>query len=216
MAISEAIRFRETGFGIPSEEASGGVALVVLGILALAGIQPTLLNSIGVIVAGIALTVEGGMLSARYAKALSKAAPQNVNAAELSGGMSSSLLAGLAGIVLGILAILDIATTPLIAVALIIFGAAVLFDYVARAQIRALRMVGEGTAGESARIAISAASSTNTAGLLIGVGLITLGILVLAHAAPEVLASAALVGLGTYLVLEGAAATGWLVEMFAQ
>ncbi len=216
MAITEAMRIRETGIGIAGEEAGEGVALAVLGILALAGVQPMLLNSIAVIVAGIALTVEGAMLSARYAKALSKAAPQSVNAAALSGGMSSSLLAGLAGIVFGILAILGVAAEMLIGVALIVFGGAVLFDYVARAHIRALRMVGEGAPGESARLAISAASSTNTAGVLISAGLITLGVLTLAHVAPEVLPAAAFLGLGAYLILEGAASSGLLMEMVAE
>ncbi|HLI63310.1 MAG TPA: hypothetical protein VKV05_07905 [Terriglobales bacterium] len=210
------MKFREMGMGVAGEEAGEGLALVVLAILALAGIEPMLLNSIAVIVAGIALAVEGAMLSARYAKALAKAAPQAVDARALSGGMSSSLVAGLAGIVLGILAILSIAPETLIGVALIAFGAAVLFDYMARVQIRALRMVGEGASGESARIAISAASSTNTAGVLIAAGLVTLGILVLAHAAPEILASAAFLGLGTYLVLEGASSSGLLTELAAE
>jgi hypothetical protein len=75
---------------------------------------------------------------------------------------------------------------------------------------------GEPVAGESARVAMSAASSTNTAGVLVGVGLITLGILVLAHLAPYVLASAAFLGLGAYLVLEGTAASGWLTELLAE
>lgn len=212
MAISEAARFRDLSLGTAGEEAGEGVALVALGILALAGIAPMMLNSIAVIVAGIALLVEGAMLSARYAQALAKAAPEHVHTTGFSSGVSSTLLAGLAGIVLGILAILGVATEVLIGVALIVFGTAVLFDYVARAQMRALRMVGSGATGESTRIAMSAASTTNTAGVLIGAGLITLGILSLAHAAPAVLASAAFIALGTYLLLEGTAAFGWLME----
>ena len=215
MAISEAVRFHEVGLGTASEEAGEGVALDVLGILALARVEPVLLNSIAVIVAGIALVVEGAMLSARYSKALAMVVPENINAMELSGSTSSSLLAGLAGIVLGILAILGIATAELIGVALILFGTAVLFDYVARAHLRAMRMVTSASPGDSARIAMSAASTTNTAGVLTAVGLITLGILALAHVAPEILASAAFLGLGAYLVLEGTAASGWLMQMFA-
>ena len=215
MAISEAARWREMGLGTASEEAGEGVALVVLGILALAHVEPTILNSIAVIFAGIVLVVEGAMLSARYSKALARVSPETVNLTESSGTMTSSVLAGIAGIVLGILAIIGVATEPLIAVALIVFGAAVLFDYTARAHLRALRMMGGAMPGESARIAMSAASTTNTAGVLVGVGLVTLGILSLVHIVPVVLAAASFIGLGAYLLLEGTAASGWLLEVLA-
>jgi hypothetical protein len=214
MAISAAASFREMGLGTAGEEAGEGVALVVLGILALARIAPTLLNSVAVLVAGVALVVEGVTLSARYAKTLSRVAPHNLNMAEMSGGMSSSLIGGLVGIVLGILAIIGVASEPLVGVALIVFGASVLLDYTARTQMRALRMAGEAATGEPARIALSAASTTNTAGMLVAVGLVTLGILMLVHLVPNVLASAAFIALGAYLLLEGTALSSWLLESF--
>lgn len=217
MDIAETARFRDVGLVNASEQVAEGVALVVLGIIALSSSDPTILNSIAVIVGGIALAIEGATLSARYARALSSAAAAgNFNAAELSRGMSASLLAGLAGIVLGILAILGVASIELIGIALIVFGAAVLFDQGARSRLRMLRMTGGGAQGESGAIAMAAVSSTSTAAVLVAVGLITLGILALAKVVPATLSSAAFLGLGTYLVLEGTAASSWLMEMFAE
>lgn len=218
MDIAETARFRDVGLVNASEQVAEGVALVVLGIIALSSTNPTILNSIAVIVGGIALAIEGATLSARYAKALaSAAAAGNFNAAELSRGMSASLLAGLTGIVLGILAILGVASVELIGIALIVFGAAVLFDQGARSRLRMLRMTSGGAQGESSgAMALAAISSTSTAAVLVAVGLITLGILALAKVVPATLSSAAFLGLGTYLVLEGTAASSWLMEIFAE
>jgi uncharacterized membrane protein HdeD (DUF308 family) len=217
MDIAETARFREVGFLNASEQVAEGVALVVLGIIALSSVNPTILNSIAVIVGGIALAVEGATLSARYAKALATGrSAARLDSAELSRGMSASLLAGLAGIVLGILAILGVAASALIGVALIVFGTAVMFDHGARAHIRALRMMSAETPSDASAIAISAATSTSTAAVLVAVGLIALGIMVLAKVAPATLSSAAFLGLGTYLLLEGTAASSWLMETFAE
>lgn len=213
MAISEAARFPEIGFGSVSEETGGGIALIVLGILALAKIQPMLLNSIAVIVAGATLAVAGAAMSGKYARALAQAAPAGLNVNQFAPGMAAGVLGGASGVVLGILALIGVGSETLIAVALIVFGASVLFDYGAQAQLRALRTVGAGGTTDAARVAMSAAATTNAAALLLGVGLITLGILSLTHLVPVILSSAAFVAFGTYLLLEGGIAAGFLTQL---
>ncbi|MGH7988231.1 MAG: hypothetical protein ACREQX_18345 [Candidatus Binataceae bacterium] len=206
------------GSGMSLVTTAGGVALIVLGILALAEIHPPMLISIATIVAGIALLVEGAGLAAKYASAL-KGMPGTamLSAAELGGGLNAGALAGASGIVLGILAILGIVPDVLTAVALIVFGAAVLFDFFAKAQIRVLRMLPpEASAGEqdaAARVALSAVSALNTAPVLIAVGLITLGIIALAGVVSVELVAIAFLGFGTYLFLDGTAAGSWLFEL---
>jgi hypothetical protein len=90
-------------------------------------------------------------------------------------------------------------------VAVIAFGAAVLFDYVAHAQLRALRMTSAETPDQAARLALPAASSTSTATVLIGVTLISLGVLAVAGTNTNVLVAVALLSLGSYLFLESTA-----------
>jgi hypothetical protein len=191
-------------------ETGGGIALIVLSILALAKMDPMLLNAIAVILAGIALLIEDRSLLTKYAGALSYAPAYGPGTSTAPDGVSAGTLAGISGIVLGILAILGIAAATLTAVAIVIFGAAVLFDFAARAQIMALRMVDRESSEQSAKLALTAASSTNTSAMLVGVALITLGILALAGLTTSILVTVALLGLGAYLFLQNAAVAGSL------
>jgi len=191
--------------GVTIDQTIGGLALVILGILALAKIDPMLLNSIAVIVAGVALIIVSAGLGIELSRALVTSTGSTLNSSEMTSGLNAGILGGIAGIVLGILAILGVAETTLIAVALIVFGAAVLFDFVASAQIRALRMMTAESPPLSSHMAMGVASSSNTASMLAGVALVTLGILALSGIAGDILVSVALLSLGAYLFLEGSA-----------
>src|SRR5215467_8196318 len=128
MAISEAGREELFGrvvtkdMGLTVDETVGGLALIILSILALAGIYPALLTSIAAIVAGVAIVFMSLALNREFSNALSVSG-RGVIASD-AGGVGAGTIAGIAGIVLGILAILDVAQPTLIAVALIVFGAA--------------------------------------------------------------------------------------------
>jgi hypothetical protein len=219
MAMSESERTQ-----LAAEHEAGGtaifmatmpaaLALVVLGILA--RVDPLLLISIAVIVAGVVLVSDSAALARQMAGALAARA-SHLNTSELPYGLSAGVLGGISGVVLGILAILDVAPHTLIAVAAIVFGAAVLFDFVARSQLRALRMTTGETPEQSARLALATVSSTSTAAIFTGVGLVTLGILALAGIAGEVLTAVALLGLGAYVLLEDAAMVERLTSLFGQ
>ena len=210
MAISESERTRLARENEAAEMAlsvgamPAALALVILGILALAKIYPLLLISIAVIVAGVLLVIDSAALTQQIATALSGRAGDNLDAGELPAALNAGVLGGITGIVLGILATLGVAPEILIAVAAIVFGTAVLFDFAARSQAHALRMMTRETTEQSAKLALAAASSTGTAALFAGVALITLGILTLAGIGGEVLIAVAFLGLGVYVLLEDA------------
>jgi hypothetical protein len=163
MSMTEAAKrdFLEVGPGILGEQSGAGIALAVLGILALANVDPALLNSIAVVVAGIALTAAGVSLSTRYARTLRTAAGEGPNLREWSAELSAGVLGGAAGVVLGILAILGIATEILIPIGLIVFGAAVLLDFGAEAHIKA---VGGDAAKELIRFGVNPSGWTGRSG----------------------------------------------------
>jgi hypothetical protein len=217
MAIAEAgkrelfAKLATENMGITIDETIGGLALIVLAILALDGIDPPLLSAIATVVAGVALMFMGATLSSDLTNALSSSG-RHLESSELTSGLSAGVLGGVAGIVLGILAILDVARPTLVAVALIVFGAAVLFDLVAMAQARALKMMARENAEQSSQLALSVATSTNTGPVLAGVGLITLGILALTGLSSEILVSVALLGLGVYLFMEGTAVVNYMLS----
>jgi hypothetical protein len=191
---------------------AGGIALIVLSILALAKLDPTLLNAIAVILAGIALLIEDGQLSSKYAHAPSYTPAYGLQASTIRDAASAGILAGISGIVLGILAILGIAAATLTAVAIVVFGAAVLLDFPARAHLSALRMMNRESSEQPAKFAFATASRANASAMLVGVALITLGVLALAGLTTSILVTVALLSLGAYLFLQNAAVVGSLFE----
>lgn len=96
-------------------EAIAGVGAIVLAILGLTRILPHYMAAIGTIVVGGAL-VEGSALGVRSRRVSSA----------LQGQPSAEVLAGAAGVVLGVLALLGMAELVLLPVAVIVFGASLL------------------------------------------------------------------------------------------
>jgi hypothetical protein len=101
-------------------DALGGIAAIVLAIIGLSGVHPEVLVSIATIVFGAALLIQGGAMLSEFALDMS---PQGSSAAS-GGGVSALFLVGVAGIVLGVLALLGVQAATLTSVALIAFGAA--------------------------------------------------------------------------------------------
>ncbi len=111
-----------------------GVAGIILGILALIGIQTTVLMSVAVIAFGAALVIGSNSVRQLYqlrTTAGRSLAPQGMTqgvtqvlAGEMAAGSAGvQLLAGLTGIVLGILAVTGVYTPVLVLSALIVLGA---------------------------------------------------------------------------------------------
>jgi hypothetical protein len=204
-------------FGVTIDETIGGLALIVLGILALADINPLLLNSIATIVAGVALLVVSAGLGIELSRALTETTRHALNVNEAGAGLNAGVLGGITGIVLGILALLGVARPELVAIALIVFGGSVLFDYMATVQVRALKMMAGERAEHPSRLAVSVASSTNMGTMMAGIALITLGILALSGiAGSSILVSVALLGLGAYLFLEASAVVSRMMFQVAR
>ncbi|MBV8771275.1 MAG: hypothetical protein JO166_02925 [Deltaproteobacteria bacterium] len=210
MAMTEADR-QEQLLRIESNyalgETTGGIALIVLTILALAKVDPMLLNAIAVIVAGVALLIEDGVLTGQFGGMIARVPADRAGAGPTADRITAGTLAGVSGVVLGILAILGIASVVLTAAAIIIFGAAVLFDFSARARTAALRTMSGESSEQSVRIAF-AAPGINSSAMLVSLALITLGILALAGLVSSILVTVGLLGFGGYLFLQNAAMAG--------
>jgi hypothetical protein len=215
MAINEAAHGEVFGRATPVEvgmtidETVGGLALIALGIVALARIYPGLIDSVNVVVAGVALLFMTISLSGELARVYSTPSRDLVET-EFGSGLSAGVMAGIAGIVLGILGILDIAQPTLISVAVIVFGAAVLLDFAMMAQTRSIRSAAI-TSAESPRVARAPAGST-MASIFVGVGLVTLGIIAVVGTRPDILVAVSLLGLGGYLFLKGTAIVAYILS----
>ena len=163
--------------GGASIEALGGIGVVVLAILGLAGVLPMYLMAIATIVAGAALLFGDGLMASRTAYLRSHAANE-AKYAELTGGMSAEFLAGAAGVVLGILGLIGIMPNILLPVAVIAFGGGLLLGTGKTSRLNNFPTVTEGQT-QADYWTREATSSAAGAQLLIGVACIALGILAL-------------------------------------
>jgi hypothetical protein len=192
----------ETVAGGSALEAFGGLGTAVLAILGLANVLPQFLAAVAVIALGVALFSEGGALAARFRRVLSEAGGGRYDAAELGGGITSELLAGGAGVILGILALLGIVPAVLTSAAVVVFGASLVFGSGATATVNTFASHSEGVSHSVAREAVRAAAGAQ---VLIGVGAIVLGVIGLVGIHPMTLALVALLGLGASVLLSGSA-----------
>lgn len=171
---------------------SAGAA--VLAILALAGVITPWLTAIAVIAAGAAVLFEASAVSRRaHAQGVEKAA-----------GVGADTLAGVTGIVLGILSIIGLLPLILGPIAAIVLGGGLLLS------ARAPGVGHEERYGEE-RHFFSGASSVH---VLVGAGAIVLGILGVIGLAPGTLTAVAMLAIGAGLLLTETSFGGHLTHMF--
>ncbi len=114
-AVMSSLRHLEAGAGVGgamSAESLGGIAAIVLGILALLGISPGILLSAAVLTLGAALLLGAGAL------------PFAGGGSAFAGGQA---FIGIGAVVLGILAVVGIAQVTLQLVAFLVLGCGVFF-----------------------------------------------------------------------------------------
>jgi hypothetical protein len=126
-------------------------------------------------------------------------------------GMSAELVAGAAGVVLGVLALIGVAQVTLMASAAIVFGGALLLGGGEAYRLSQLGTPRQRSAAERAARAI--ARSTAGAEALVGIGLVVLGIVALTGMVPMTLVLVAVLTLASTQLLTRAAETGRLITI---
>ncbi len=190
-------------------EAVGGIATIVLTIIALSGTSPGFLLATATIVFGAALLIEGTSIASDYATVLSSVAGA-IGIQVGTGGLAAVFLAGITGIILGVLALLGINPFVLIAVSVIVFGSAMILSSSAMLNLHTFkaRLSGE------VMVLGSAASSTAGAQALAGIAAIVLGILAVAGTATQTLSLVALLVLGAAILATGNGMNNAMMSVF--
>jgi uncharacterized membrane protein HdeD (DUF308 family) len=187
-------------------EMLGGIAAVVLAILGLTAFMPFKMAAIAVIVIGVALLAQGGSIASRWNRARRRLVGQRYEHSELVGGVSTEVLAGVAGIVLGILALVGVMPAILLPVAAIVFGGSLLLGGAAQPDFDALAP--EAAHSRERRVMHEALQASGGTMVIAGVAAAVLGILALLHVGPVLLLSLiAILCVGGALVLGGGALT---------
>jgi hypothetical protein len=170
-------------------EAIAGLGAVVLAVLGLAGVVPEQLAAIAVIAIGGGFLLRGAAVAARMTALMDRSGHQE----QVASGLSAELLAGVAGVALGVLSLVGVEIAVLLPVALIAFGAAMM---VGAAMTRELDTKLGGVAN------MAALDTDLGAEVLVGLGAVVLGIIALASTPFNItliLAGVAAVGAGMTL-----------------
>jgi hypothetical protein len=194
-------------------EGIAAIGAVALGILALIGIMPQILIPIAAIAIGTAFFLEGGTIVRQITKFVSES--RNIRSETFSGGITAELLAGVVGITLGILALLRIVPIILLPVVAVVCGAALIIGgtITARLNSMALEMLNESErVNKVSHETISAAANIRW---LVGLGVITLGVLGLIGIQPLILSTIAFLSVGFVNFLIGTAISGRMINLLA-
>jgi hypothetical protein len=196
-------------------DAIGGIATIVLAVIALAGVHPEIILPIAIIVFGATLLIQGGTMLSEYAAIIFPAGAASASSEQSGvGSLSTLFVVGVAGIVLGILALLGITPEILMAIAVIAFGSALLLS---SNSVRDLYMLQSYMSRSGAPrsgtelLAGEMASGSAAVQMLAGLAAIVLGTLAVVGINRTVLMLAALIVLGATVILTGSALSGLVI-----
>jgi hypothetical protein len=200
-------------------DAVGGIVTIVLAILGLAAVAPETMVPIATIVFGVALLIQGGTLLSEYARLIFPAGAPGSSVGQFGGGsLAAVFLAGVGGIVLGILALLGINPTVLTSAAIISFGAALMLSSNSVWNLHHIRresLSAQEHSPASGSELLANEMAVGSAGMqaLAGLAAIVLGILALAGNNAVILALVALLGLGGTLILTGSTLSATVLRL---
>jgi hypothetical protein len=192
-------------------DALGGIATIVLAIIALAGVRSLDLLSIATIVFGAALLIQGGAMLSEFA--LIEATPES-NGVSAGGGLGVLFGVGVAGIILGVLALLGVHSTILDSVAAIAFGGALLISASAVWQLLTSRSVATRFQTGSSMLRVVAsevATGSSSVQAMAGLAVIVLGVLAVSGVMTDYLALIALLVAGAAIVMTGSTLSGTMI-----
>ncbi len=186
-------------------EAIAGGAGIVLAIIGLANVLPQILLPIATIALGAGLVAEGGVIAARFSNLLTSTGREQYETMELGVGLTSEVVGGIAGIVLGILALINVAPMVLLPIAAIVFGATLLFGTGINSRLNNLQIMRSGQGEHFREIAREAVSASAGVQMFLGLASITLGILAVIGIGALTLTLVALLCVGVSDLVSGSA-----------
>jgi hypothetical protein len=192
----------------------GGLAAVILAIVGLVNIAPHYMLAIAALTIGAGLIFQGGNISMEYSGLLSKMSRGKLENAAVGGGVSIEVLAGVAGIVLGVLGLLTVSPTVLLPVAVIVFGAALIVSSGDISRLNSLKLKESGADDSVQRIARESMSVGSSTQVFIGLGSVVLGILALIGYDWTVLSLVALLAIGIAVLVSGTGIMDRMMTVF--
>jgi hypothetical protein len=194
----------------------GGIialAGVVLAIIGLASNYPRWLLGAATIAVGISFLIEGAAIASRLAELVHESTSGRVEMSELGTGVTGETLAGIVGIVLGILGSLNVYPTVVLSVAAIVYGAGLILGAGANIRINELMVVHQEDTAAARHAIRQAVLATTGLQVFIGLAAVTLGIIALASNYPITLSLVAMLLIAGAFVLSNTAIAGRLMSV---
>ena len=190
-------------------EGAAGIAIIVLSVIALAGVSSAALASIVTIVAGVGLMVQAFNSVAENTKALAASAGVMP---DLGGEVMVDCLCGITGIVLGVLALVGVNAQYLVPSALIVLGGALLLSGAIGMRPRSSQVTTPG--GQAQVVSYQGSATASGMEILIGIAAIVLGILSLVFVGAWVLVLVGFLAVGAALLMISATFSGTVMRLF--
>lgn len=197
-------------------ETIGGIGAAVLSILALIGIMPQILTQVACIVLGAAILIEGGTIASRFIRLVREHIAEERVSEIVGSSLAMESLAGITGIVLGILTMLNIHPMILLPVSAIVFGAALLIGCNAEGRMNSLLTLRRTEPPPTDRVVYEIIASTTAGEVLVGLTAVTLGILALIGYTPMLLVQVAFLVLGASVFLTGSTTAARVMGIFGR
>jgi hypothetical protein len=194
----------------------GGIialAGLVLAIIGLSSLYPRWLLGAATIAVGISFLIEGAAIASRLAELVHESTSGRVEMSELGSGVTGETLAGIVGIVLGILGSLNVYPTILLPVAAIVYGAGLILGAGANVRINELIVVHREDVAAARHAIRQAVLATTGLQVFVGLAAVTLGIIALASYYPITLGLVAMLVVAGAFVLSNTAIAGRLLSV---
>jgi hypothetical protein len=186
-------------------EGAAGVAVIILAILALAGVSATPLASIAAIVMGVGLIVQAFNSPSEQMRVLAANKAVSPPDTAIDGEFMVGCLCGQVGIGFGVLALVRIEAATLLPAALTMFGSSLLLSGVIGMRAKAKIISGATEAHTVSHQGLAVASGAE---VLIGLAAIILGVLSLILVPSSVLVLVGFLAVGAVLLLVSATIGG--------
>jgi hypothetical protein len=193
-------------------EGAAGIAVIVLAIIALAGVSVEILASIATIVIGVGLMVQAFNSAAEHSTMMAANAATGTPAARFGGDVLVDCMCGLTGIVLGILALVGVNAAHLLPAALIVFGSALLVGGAVSERPRTLALSEPGA--EASTVTYQGSAAASGMEILIGLAAIVLGILSVLMTGTSVLVLVGFIAVGAAMLFFSATFSGAVMRLF--
>lgn len=198
---------RRTVVGRPMTQGVFGIIAVVLGIVALAITKahptvPMYLGAIAEIALGLALMFIGAALSVSYARLVARASDADTAGGQIA-GTTVGMFAGGAIIILGILALLQVASPILMAINAILIGTGLLWTSAAAVRMTTIEGDLMGERNMARRVTEETVFATASVGAMAGIAVAILGILAVVGFDAVALTVIAMIVAGMALVVGG-------------